>query len=326
MSSYSDQWVEERVITDSVLGGGCDCCGLTSIAQATAAHMAQCTDVDTDAVASLRHSIWPPEMLETMWRDRVLLRSRLKQETLTFRCFFEEYGDDLATVWRSVPCARCNPVSVDDARAQDVAANVSNVAYPVCSACGRWSPATKAAMLRVRLDDVYARIVAGGIDDDDGADPSADNVDNAQNSAQVQAQTGQHSEGCRRTRWFAHSSLSAWRSVLEQLAHGYPVHLRGYLPTFNSWRANSNSAAADESELTDAPSDCVNPFAAVKTAQQVPKKWLLSRLSLENNSSSSADTFVVDAEAKSEDAQFAQRALQQARALRSSLAIPEQSF
>jgi len=218
--SYTDPWVEERVVSEALFGGGCECCGLAAFRARV--DMLLFTDLDTDTMNAAKHSRWPPELMDAMWQDRVLLRSRLKAESKTFRAFWLEHGPAFARMWTSVPCEHC------DGGKRPAPVPTTDPILP-CPACQCWCRADKASMLRVRLDDVHQRILAGGVD---VADEGGDDGD----IISAHASSGAHRHA------FANSSATAWYAVLEQLAH---ADCLTYPP--------------------DAPAECVNPHTNKKS-------------------------------------------------------------
>mmetsp|Transcript_13812 Transcript_13812/g.40954 ORF Transcript_13812/g.40954 Transcript_13812/m.40954 type:complete len:265 (-) Transcript_13812:1068-1862(-) len=58
--------------------------------------MEMCTDIETDDKRRERSSPWPATMQQDIWRDRTLLRRRLKEEMATYRAFWLEQGPAFA--------------------------------------------------------------------------------------------------------------------------------------------------------------------------------------------------------------------------------------
>jgi hypothetical protein len=98
MPRFSDEWVIDRVLFDSVSGGSCACCGFQHfLPGGTADLIAAVSDIDTDQVsqevAALQNNPWPVELRDQVWADRVRLRQYLKKSMAGYKSFWTEHGD-----------------------------------------------------------------------------------------------------------------------------------------------------------------------------------------------------------------------------------------
>ncbi|KAL7546367.1 hypothetical protein ACHAWF_009703 [Thalassiosira exigua] len=95
MPRFSDQWVVDRAMFDYVQGGSCACCGLIHLFAPGGLEgmINSMSDLETDAAAkefnAAKASPWPPDMRDSIWSDRLLLRFRMKKEMRGYREFFE---------------------------------------------------------------------------------------------------------------------------------------------------------------------------------------------------------------------------------------------
>jgi hypothetical protein len=100
MPRFSDEWVIDRVLFDSIAGGSCACCGFQHFLPGGTADLINAvSDIDTDQasaeVAALQNHPWPITLRDQVWADRVRLRQRLKSEIKGYKSFWIEYGDSL---------------------------------------------------------------------------------------------------------------------------------------------------------------------------------------------------------------------------------------
>jgi hypothetical protein len=98
MPRFSDEWVIDRVLFDSVSGGSCACCGFQHfLPGGTADLIAAVSDIDTDQVskevAALQNNPWPVELRDQVWSDRVRLRQYLKKSMASYKSFWLAHGD-----------------------------------------------------------------------------------------------------------------------------------------------------------------------------------------------------------------------------------------
>lgn len=100
MPRFSDKWLIDRVLFESVSGGSCACCGFQHfLPGGTADLIAAVSDIDTDQVskevAALQDNPWPVELRDQVWADRVRLRQYLKKSMASYKSFWTEHGDGL---------------------------------------------------------------------------------------------------------------------------------------------------------------------------------------------------------------------------------------
>jgi hypothetical protein len=98
MPRFSDEWVIDRVLIESVLGGSCNCCGIQMfLPGGTADLIAAVSDIDTDQVSrevlALQNHPWPVDLRDQVWADRVRLRQYLKKSMNNYKSFWTEHGD-----------------------------------------------------------------------------------------------------------------------------------------------------------------------------------------------------------------------------------------
>lgn len=139
-----------------------------------------CSDIDTDSVTSTQLSQWPPSLLEHVWKDRILLRHRLKKEASIFGSFWEDCGDHFSQIWQE------------------------------------WSFQRRASLLRVLLDDVEDWLQQPfSLSDDVHEHTTGEN-----NITHDEPGDATKTYKKPKTFKFGYSSLVAWHAVLQQVIHG----------------------------------------------------------------------------------------------------------
>jgi hypothetical protein len=100
MGRFTDEWVIDRVLFDHVAGGACACCGFQHfMPTSTADWIRAVSDLDTDQVSQeIRavndpESVWPVELREAVWSDRVRIRQYLKRQIGDYNEFNERHGE-----------------------------------------------------------------------------------------------------------------------------------------------------------------------------------------------------------------------------------------
>lgn len=86
VAKYTDEWVEDSVLINSLTAGGCSCCALPAFTSSLSSLIAECSDLDSDGRAgsldhSLHHTVWPQEITEAIWQSRVRFRSGIKSQS-----------------------------------------------------------------------------------------------------------------------------------------------------------------------------------------------------------------------------------------------------
>jgi hypothetical protein len=97
MPRFNDEWVIDKVLVDSMSGGGCACCGFQQFLPGGTADLINAvSDIDTDQVskevAALQNNPWPVELRDQVWADRVRLRQYLKKSMGDHKSFWTEHG------------------------------------------------------------------------------------------------------------------------------------------------------------------------------------------------------------------------------------------
>src|SRR4051794_4229335 len=84
MFRFLDSWVVERTLFEFVNQGGCACCSFSqSLRQDQLASM--CSDWETDDQKKEKKSLWPQQMSEDVWAERVKYRRVLKEGLPQYR-------------------------------------------------------------------------------------------------------------------------------------------------------------------------------------------------------------------------------------------------
>lgn len=83
MNRFLDSWVVERTLFDYVNMGSCACCAFSQALKQD--HAAMCSDWETDDATKERKSLWPEEMQEDVWGERVKFRRLLKETLPTYQ-------------------------------------------------------------------------------------------------------------------------------------------------------------------------------------------------------------------------------------------------
>lgn len=83
MNRFLDSWVVERTLFDYVNMGSCACCAFSQAIKQD--HAALCSDWETDDARKEKKSLWPLDMQEDVWAERVKFRRLLKEGLPTYQ-------------------------------------------------------------------------------------------------------------------------------------------------------------------------------------------------------------------------------------------------
>jgi hypothetical protein len=92
---YQDDWVENKTVYQYMTQSGCACCGL-QLQVDVVNFIEQCSDLDGEQNT---FSAWPPSIRESVWKDRVKLRTLLKKQTVGFAEEWKRRSIAIVTHW-----------------------------------------------------------------------------------------------------------------------------------------------------------------------------------------------------------------------------------